>query len=89
MQNKYLKHVRKCLNIVTKTITTKRLHTYSLILAKSLGGRCYPRFPYLPPIMKHVILRCADVRVRIKVKLGHLKTLHFRLAEFTFREFIF
>ena len=46
MQNKYLKHLRKCLNIVTKTITTKRLHTYSLILAKSLGGRCYPRFPY-------------------------------------------
>ena len=45
MQNKYLKHVRKCLNIVTKTITTKRLHTYSLIMAKSLGGRCYPRFP--------------------------------------------
>ena len=38
--SRYLKHVSKCLNIVTKTITTKRLHTYSLILAKSLGGRC-------------------------------------------------
>ena len=56
MQNKYLKHVRKCLNIVTKTITTKRLHTYSLILAKSLGGRCYPRFPYSSYILRRKFL---------------------------------
>ena len=41
---------------------------------------------YLPPIIEHVVLRCTDVRVRVKVNLGHLKLLRFRQAEFTFRE---
>ena len=41
---------------------------------------------YLPPIIEHVVLRCTDVRVRVKVNLGHLKLLRFRQVEFTFRE---
>ena len=65
MQNKYLKHVRKCLNIVTKTITTKRLHTYSLILAKSLGGGVTP----LP-------LLISSGRLRVYVTTGILASVY-------------